>query len=69
MPRPNHPSSLTPDQRRDEIALILARGFTRARSAIADRQSLASPDTYPQSQNPLDLKAKTRPHGAKGSGG
>ncbi len=52
------PCQLTPDERRHEIASILARGIVRLR----DRTALATPDETnptPAAEKPLALSSET----------
>jgi len=61
---------LTPDQRRREIARILARGVLRLHSMAqteaisAVPEALAAPVDSPQEE--VDVCATTRPHGSAG---
>ncbi len=54
---PTDPRHLTPEQRIDELAAILATG---ARRALALRRSLTCPDSE---QNRLDVSPQTSVHG------
>jgi len=63
------PASLTPDQRRQEVAAILARGILRLRDA--DRAAVSAkagrPDTEAESaQNRLDSSSVSSPPVAGG---
>lgn len=68
---PNDPNHLTPEQRRREIAAILAKGVLRLRSAAQ-----ISPSSAPESrtaekgaetlQNALELSATLSPHATTG---
>lgn len=53
--------SLSPDQRRREIASILARGLLRLRSAATTPGSVTSGRAIP-AENDLELSATSRPH-------
>lgn len=60
------PAAMTPSQRRQEIAAILARGVLRLRQAAqtcsGSRSSRTSANPAKQRQNSLDEGAKTSPH-------
>jgi hypothetical protein len=61
---------LTPDERRREVARILARGvlrlrgITQAAAICATPEALAEPADSPQEE--VDVCATTRPHGCAG---
>ena len=56
-------SRLTPEQRRHEVAAILARGVLRQRQiAAAGRE----PGPSDPPQKALEVSAKGRPHGTRG---
>ena len=58
-------SHLTPDQRRHEVASILARGILRLRTLVRiERDSADSPtgDALEPPQSSLDMPATSRPH-------
>jgi len=61
---------LTPDQRRREIARMLARGVLRLRSMAQGEPASAgsdpSDDQIAPSQEGVDVCATTRPHGSAG---
>jgi len=60
------PAAMTPPQRRQEIAAILARGVLRLRQAAqtssGSRSSRTVENLSEQRQNGLDEGAKTSPH-------
>jgi len=60
------PAKMTPQQRRQEIAAILARGVLRLRQAAQTSQGSRSSRTVEnlskQRQNGLDEGAETSPH-------
>ena len=60
------PATMTPQQRRHEIAAILARGVLRLRQAAqtspCSRSSRTPENHAKQRQNGLDEGAKTSPH-------
>ncbi len=64
------PATLTPAQRRHEIAALLARGVLRlstcARSSPASAESRARQDFSESRENCLDLSATSSPHGLAG---
>ncbi len=60
---------LTAEERAKAIASLLARGVIRARDARQAAAKLAAPESYPQSQIPLELSVETRLSVATGSGG
>ncbi len=64
------PAAMTPDQRRREIAAILARGvlrlFTRTRSIPAAGESSAPQDSSEFFENCLDSSTTSSPHGVAG---
>jgi hypothetical protein len=56
-------SRLTPDQRRREVASILARGVLRLRSLIEVSAESVPPDAeHAPADNGLEVSAATRPH-------
>jgi len=63
---PTDPANLSPDQRLDEVAALLAAGVERVLALSAG--SLQVPPTLPtppvtdSERNPLDDLAETRPH-------
>lgn len=59
MPCPPEDAHLTPDQRRREIAAILARGVLRLRH-------IAPNDARDLPEKPLELFAPSRPHVTRG---
>jgi hypothetical protein len=63
---PNDPADLTPEQRRREIAVILARGILRLQSTRQLAQESAPcgpPDDAPDPlQKGLEVSATSRPH-------
>ena len=67
MPR-SPDDSLTPDQRRREIASLLARGILRLQSlARPDTASVSEADDASESvQRGLEMSAPIRPHGTGG---
>ncbi len=69
MPDSDHASSLTPEQRRSEIAAILARGLLRHRRMA--KAAAASPplEIRSQTQNCLDLPRESRLPVVTGSAG
>ena len=64
------PATLTPAQRRHEIAAILARGILRlstcARSDPVLAESHVRQDSSESGENCLDLSAPSSPHGLAG---
>ncbi len=60
------PAAMTPHERRQEIAAILARGVLRLRQAAqaspGSRSSRTSENLSEQRQNGLDEGAETSPH-------
>lgn len=64
------PAAMTPDQRRHEIAAILARGVlrlsTRARSNPASGESESCQESSKSLPNCLDLSATSSTHGLAG---
>ena len=65
------PASLTPDQRRREIAAILAKGVLRLRSCAKTAPVSGEPPAYCQKSwesldNCLDLSATSSPHDPAG---
>ena len=60
------PAAMTPDQRRQEIAAILARGvlrlFTRPRSSPVSGESPTCQESSKTLQNCLDPSATSSPH-------
>lgn len=82
MPRFDSRSSLSVEQRRTEVAALLARGVLRAVRARRAEETIAPStatiiscavpaprESSPQSQIPLELSAETRLSVATGSGG
>ena len=63
-------SRLTPDQRRREIAAILARGILRLRriaGTAPDSAESGPPEPAPEpAQKALELSAPSRPHVTRG---
>jgi len=63
---PDAPATMTPQQRRQEIAAILARGVLRLRQAAqtsaGSRSSRTVENLSKQRQNGLDEGARTSPH-------
>lgn len=56
-------SRLTPEQRRREIAAILARGVLRSRSMLGVPPESTAPDSDDAPpENGLDVSATSRPH-------
>ena len=69
MPSAQAPDSMTPDERRREVAAILALGVLRFRR-IAQLGLPATPlESCPQSPNGLEVLRESRLHGADGSAG
>jgi hypothetical protein len=64
------PATLTPAQRRHEIAVILATGVLRlstcARSSPVSPESQARQNSSESRKNCLDLSATSSPHGLAG---
>jgi hypothetical protein len=64
------PATLTPAERRHEIAAILARGILRlstcAQSSQVSPESRAHQDSAESGENCLDLSAPSSPHGCAG---
>jgi len=58
----NDPATMTPEQRLQEVAAILARSVLRLRAAIPPIPELASET----GQKCLDLPSETSPHGQCG---
>ena len=63
------PESMTPDQRRREIAAILAQGVLRLRRLAKLGLLPSAPESYPQSQVGLELSRASRLHVGNGSAG
>jgi hypothetical protein len=70
MPHSPDDSRLTPDQRRREIASILARGILRLHSMARTAPDSADPDTVEHAaehaQKALEVSATPRPHVTRG---
>ena len=66
MPYTPNQAHLTPDQRRHEIAVILAKGILRLRRSAQCAQESAeyAPSTMPQKG--LDVSGTSRPHVTRG---
>jgi hypothetical protein len=66
MHSPDDSTSLTPDQRRREIAAVLARGVLRLHGMhqpAPESAPLEPPEHSPESaQNGLEVSAPSRPH-------
>jgi len=60
------PESMSPKQRLEDIAALLARGIARARVAKVARQLGTDPESRQRATKPLDPVAKTRLSGARG---
>jgi len=60
------PAAMTPQERRQELAAILARGVLRLRQAgqtcLGSRSSRAPENPAKQRQNGLDVGRRTSPH-------
>lgn len=69
MKSPREPEAITPDQRRREIAAILAQGVLCCRRMATLRPLPDSPESYPHPQNPLELSRESRLHVGDGSAG
>lgn len=69
MPSVRAPESMTPDDRRREVASILALGVLRFRR-MAKLGLPASPaESHPQAENGLELSRESRLHVAAGAAG
>ncbi len=66
---PREPESMTRDQRRREIAAILAEGVLRQCRLVRLGLLPATPESYPQSQIDLDVSRESRLHVGSGSAG
>jgi hypothetical protein len=60
---------MTPDERRREVASILAMGILRFRRMAKLALAAAPPQSYPQPQNGLELSRESRLHVGGGSAG
>ena len=69
MPRIHAPDSVTPEQRRREIAAILALGILRFRRMARLGLPATPPESSPQTQNRLEVSRESRLHVADGSAG
>lgn len=54
------PETMTADERRQEVASILAAGLLRRVRTSKNQASDAAPESPPESQIDLDLSSKTR---------
>ena len=63
---PEADSSLTPDQRRHEIASLLARGVLRLQRAALAAPEAADPGAPEPTQKDLEVWAPPRPHVTRG---
>lgn len=61
MPTPRDPADMTPDQRRQEVAAILAKGLLRYLRASRSLPSEPSSESSPHLKTCLAFPAETRP--------
>jgi hypothetical protein len=69
MPSVKAPESMTPDERRREVASILALGVLRFRRKAKLGLSATPAESHPQAENGLELSRGSRLHVAAGSAG
>lgn len=69
MPSVQAPESMTPDERRREVASILALGVLRLRRMAKLDLPMSPPKSYPQDQTRLELSRESRLHVGGGSAG
>lgn len=67
MPSIQTPDSMTPDERRREVASILALGIMRFRRMARLGLPTTPPESHPQTENDLELLRQSRLHVADGS--
>ena len=69
MPSVKAPESMTPDERRREVASILALGVLRYRRMARLGLPATAPESRPQAENGLELSRESRLHVPDGSAG